>query len=275
MKYCIEYKKNFKYMAEIEEVIIQYDYKNTNFINLLQEIKDKRIIIKIKDLVDFLENDRLILFDSIIKEISQDSLNITFLFECLDETTEKIIEKLRKEKYNYFFRTRATTWDILWGLVEIGVSDIYICEDLGFELDAVAATLHSLDIKIRAFPNVAQSSWKQTPAFKKFFIRPEDIEDYEPYIDIIEFYGREESIETCYRIYAIDKKWTGKLNELIIDFNDNVDNRYLIKNYNATKPRIKCRKKCLKGNPCKLCERWKEFANFLNEQELIPVKDKN
>ena len=66
----------------------------------------------------------------------------------------------------------------------------------------MAAAAHVKNIQIRVFPNVAQSR-SEIPAIKQFFIRPEDLNAYEPYVDIYEFYRVNSSINTdvLYEIY--------------------------------------------------------------------------
>lgn len=44
------------------------------------------------------------------------------------------------------------------GLVKLKVKDIYIVNELGFELDKIAEIAHKENINIRIIPNIAQSS---------------------------------------------------------------------------------------------------------------------
>lgn len=46
---------------------------------------------------------------------------------------------------------------MLIGLIKCGVSELYITDSLGFEIIKVAEIAHSKDVKIRVYPNVAQS----------------------------------------------------------------------------------------------------------------------
>ena len=80
-----------------------------------------------------------------------------------------------------------------------------------------------------------------------------------------------DSISTYYKIYAIDKKWFGKLNEVIIDFNDNeIDSRFILPQFAAR--RLNCGKRCFKGRPCRTCNAIEELAALLESENLM-IKD--
>ena len=52
------------------------------------------------------------------------------------------------------------------GYISLGVSDIYIGEDLGFELDKVSKIAKEHNIQIRTFPNIVQTQWKYASSLK-------------------------------------------------------------------------------------------------------------
>ena len=155
----------------------------------------------------------------------------------------------------------------------MGATDVYIVENLCFELDKISELVHSYNAAIRVYPNIAQSKWDDTPALKKFFIRPEDIDEYEKYIDTIEFYNVDKQIDIYYNIYKIKKQWFGKLNEIILDFNSEIDNKYIIPRF--AEMRIKCGKNCFKGGHCRRCEVIEELSSSLEQSELVVKIDKN
>lgn len=90
------------------------------------------------------------------------------------------------------------------------MSDIYITNDLAFDLNTLSKEVHKINNKcqIRVYCNIAQSALvlQEQNSLKSFFIRPEDVDLYEKYIDVLEFYGVDEKLETYYKIYVIDKK---------------------------------------------------------------------
>lgn len=269
MEFCVNYKKDFKYLNDVNEITIQFRRKNKSLVDFLLLHQNQRINIFIQDEEDFIKNNSIKLFDAIAIEHPE----INFAFKLKDykgKKTREIVEIIedRVIKHRFFFETFVKDWDTLYGYIELKPSDIYITEDLGFELAAVGKILHSDDIRVRVFPNVAQSSWNKTPALKKFFIRPEDVYLYEKYVDVMEFFGREESIETYYKIYAIDKKWFGKLNEVILSFDDdNIDSRYILPHF--AERRLNCGKRCLRGRPCQVCNAIEGLASVLESENLM------
>lgn len=264
MNYCIDFKKNFKYFNEVSEFTIKY--RKDLDIQKLKQFEGKRVniaVTTVQDAEDFMQWKAIYL----LKAIPNIDLHIKLIYGM-----DELVELCKKHKIPFFYENIATQWDVLNGLAEEGVSDIYIGEDLGFEIKKVAEVLHDRGIKVRVFPNVAQSAWKDTPAYQKFFIRPEDIYLYEPYVDSCEFFNSIHNNETYYKIYAIDKKWEGNLSDCIIDLDQSFDSRFLIPEF-GTK-RFNCEKRCAKGNSCSICNQIMKLANTLKEKQLqVEIKD--
>lgn len=269
MKYAVQYRKGFKYLDQVDEINILFRREDTTLVDFLLLHQKQRINISIYDIEDFIESNSIKLFDAIA--IEHPEINFAINLGYYHNSESPKLMKIIKERvipHKFFFNDFVRNWDTLHGLKDLGVSDMYIVEDLGFELDAVGKILHSAGIQVRVFPNIAQSPWIKTPALKKFFIRPDDIEIYEPYVDVIEFFGSDDSIETYYKIYAIDKKWFGKLNEVIIDFDDDrLDSRFLLPIFGER--RLKCGKRCLKGSSCNICSALEVAAATLEANNLI------
>ena len=272
MKYCINYRRGFKYIKDVDEINIDYNPKDTTLGQFMQKHKDQRINIYINHVDDFIANDRVKLFNQLV--IDNPDIDFALVLPGIKNNSkaEEAYNIIKEYNIKYYFFEMVTNWDMLWGYIVYNPSDMFIAEELGFELDTVAEVLHSFGIKIRAFANVAQSSWKHTPALKKFFIRPDDIDIYEQYIDVIEFFGKEKSIETLYRIYAIDKKWAGPLNEVISDFDSDIDSRFIIPIF--AEKRLSCGRRCLKGHSCQVCEAIERLSKTL-ENNSIRILTKN
>lgn len=145
----------------------------------------------------------------------------------------------------------------LQALKNLEVTYIRLDAPLFFEMDEVT----KYGIPIRAVPNIAHLN--ELPNKNGIFgtwIRPEDIELYENYIDIIEFEDCDMKKESAlYRIYAEQKVWGGPLNMLISNIETQADN-YLI-SQDATKVRLNCGQRCQKNSRCRICERALALAN--------------
>lgn len=262
MKYCINYHRNFKNADKADEFTITYNKKNDDLIDFLEKFKDKRINLTIEELLSYSEL-------KLLKTIRDGYPN---LFLRIENYNDDILEDLTECGIPFFFGNRINNWDEFLGLVELGVTDIYVVEDLCFELDKIAAIAHEENIYLRAFPNVAQSSWKHMHDIKKFWIRPEDIQLYEEYIDVCEFFGAENHISILLKIYKEDKKWFGDLSEIIIGLNTPIDSRFIVPRF--AESRIKCNKNCLKGGKCRMCERVISLSKTLKDANImIDIKE--
>lgn len=262
MKYCVDFTKDFKYLDKVDELRININ-SNTkqNPLPFMAEFPDKRIIIDAEVVSDYLIRS----LATVRKEHPE--LNFTVAIKYKDK---KHIEDFKEKDIPFFFSNFVADWDKLQGFLSFGVTDMYIVENLGFELDRVAAILHERGVKVRVFPNMSQSSYLETPALKQFFIRPEDIEVYDPYVDVCELVGGKKQLSVYYKIYAMDKKWFGPLREIIIGFDNDLDSRFVLPPFAAR--RIKCGKRCFKGLPCNICDRIASAAKTLEDNNLLIKK---
>lgn len=279
MRYCYKFKRDRKYLNQIDQIIIKYHPSN-NLINFLQEHQNQRIIFDIEDASILFDQKEFQVF-KMLKRMDEKYQNWVLRFPNYIEIplAENRIKLLQQENIPFFFNTCIGTWDMLEGFVQLGVSDIYIVNELAFELDRVENRLHKENIKIRVYPNIAQASWRNIPDLKKFFIRPEDIQNYEEYVDVCEFYETDEmksiQLDVLYKAYAIDKRWFGRLKQIILDFDAELDGRYTHPLWISR--RIRCGKKCFKGYMCDLCTTIAEFGKTLEKARITiekPAKEK-
>lgn len=267
MKYCLNYIKNTKYLNDFDEITIKFRPSDTSLVDFMLKHQHQRINIYIADNQDFLDNNRIKLFDAIKDEHPE--LNFVFkLQEYQEELTQKVYQVIVNDErdFQFFFRTQARDFDTFWGLVNLKPTSIYIVEALGFNIKQCAEAAHEFGIDIRVYPNVAQSAWQTTPGIMKFFIRPEDVKVYEPYVDVMEFYGDDKKVATYYRIYAKDGEWFGNLNELIISLDEDIDSRCLLPQF--AERRLGCGKRCLKGHRCQICAATQHLAKTLTKNNV-------
>ena len=104
--------------------------------------KDKRINL------DMCKEDKI--DADFIKNLAEKFNNLYFKVKY--EQLENI--KLEKRCFTDIY---VNNWDNLLKLLDKNVSDVYIVENMGFELDKIAEMAHQKGIAIRVFPNVAQS----------------------------------------------------------------------------------------------------------------------
>lgn len=270
MKYCTVYHQHSTAAKTADEIIINYNNDIKVLLSfLLNHCSKQRVIIEIKDFNTFIKDKEI----EKIKIIQQEhpELNFTLLLPNVfplgigittDADMMIFIQELQKYKIPFFTKDRCGTWDKLYVISQLGVTDVYVVEGLGFNLPLVSTFAKERQIAIRTFANVAQYSAGPLPLKLNFFIRPEDISIYEPYIDTIEFFiGKE--LDVLYQIYTKDQQWYGNLQEIINGLPSPLYSNYLFPGW-ADK-RIDCDRKCMKGDPCSLCDSYAAIANKLQE----------
>lgn len=260
MKYCVQYDKNFRYNDIIDEVIFHYDDYKDNLIDEIkkQEWKDnQRIIIHI--------NFNQITVDvfPLLRLCKKEHDNLTVLSEHY--MRNDITDKLKEYEIPFFYSVYVNTADEVYGLIKNGISDIYITESLAFNLAEISPYCKSKNVSIRIIPNIAQYKigYKNViPDPYKFFVRPEDIECYEPLVDVFEIVAPLDRQSVLYEIYR-NGQWMGDLSQLIVGLNEPFYNSGLVPFFGPE--RLKCRQKCMLEK-CNLCQQMKELSErFYND----------
>ena len=276
MNFAIPFFRKFKYLNED---------------NLQLNINYKPQIKKLKTFIEEYGNNHRInlIINNENFNISQDldliyNLRMAYpdvkIIICLPYFTEELENQTKKRNLPHYYNEYISSWDRYVAFLSLAVSDIFITEELAFEIKDVSALAKKYNKSLRVFCNVCQSSWEKTLSLKTFFIRPEDIDLYANYIDTFEFYIKENdyhSINILYEVYSKDKKWFGLLNEIIFGYNGDEDDRFIFPNFGNA--RLNCGKRCLKQKSCKICDRILQLNPILKEKnifiELSKEEDKN
>lgn len=270
MKYCIQFYQNCRYINEVDEITIKYQKQILKYLETAP--KEQRIIIDISKVED--EN----IIDNNLEIFSIAKLKHENLTIKMSKFLSNKCEILKEKNISYFFAEFVDKWDVLMSFIKMGVSDVYIVNELGFELQNVSKVCKKNNVNIRVFPNVAQNSYGSNDKkdnldrIKSFFIRPEDIWVYEPYVDVCEFFGPLDRQSVLYKIYS-SGRWLGSLEELIIGLQLPILNKTILLPFGEE--RLNCRKKCYYGQ-CLLCEKILSIAKYLEEagMELVMEKGK-
>lgn len=287
MRYCVNYFEKFNYLNEIEEINILFEKDEKPIVENLKaligmekvnpkatfnifmsaqdcaNLTEDELNVFIMDVVNYNQEDN----DSMIKIVFEGSL----LEEDYSEALYNVFPKIQDNDIPFFFDSFAKDWDMVLGLLSLGVSDIYISGQIGFCLHLLKDILENEgmeDVQIRAVCNAAQASFlhKEQDNFKAFFIRPEDVEFYGQYIDVLEFNNFSKSINTTYEIYKRGT-WDADLEILIDRLNISVDNRNLVQP--AMQERATCQRKCLTGErSCHICDEAIAYADLLDEKNV-------
>lgn len=250
MKYCMQYNRASKYIEDIDEINIQYNVTDAELWRFLDVYPGLRVNIAIQDSKEFLKKQEIEKFI----EINEDYNFYVRLNSAFDDNDLELYKKLQENHIAAYFNTYANNWDVFMGLIFLGVSDIFITEQLCFELDEVSREAKKRKISLRMVPNICQSAWPFTPDEKTFFIRPEDVDFYDKYINTIEFFNTSSHMyneDALYKAYAIEKEWNGFLSEIIYGMKDVIHNNCIEGNF--CKVRSNCGRSCLKNGRCRIC----------------------
>jgi hypothetical protein len=252
MKYCLSSDQSITLLKKVDEISLKS--KDWQYFPVLREkYPEKDIIIKVNR--DF--SLQLFLEDN-ISQLEK------LIFAC--DNYEQM--KLCKEYgVRFYYNYTTTSFYELESLKELGVCYILVGIPLFFDLKNVAA----YNVPLRAIPNLAYEPYlPHENGICGQWIRPEDVNNYSEYIDVLEFYAEGDNKvlkeATMYKIYAEDKTWPGNLNLIIDNLNFNVDNRLFYYEDNLAERRMNCQHKCkVRPGSCRFCERQFQFESVLRE----------
>lgn len=269
MNFAIPFMRNFKYKDQDIQWNINYKPKIKQLDDFITTYGSHRINLIIEDFNLKRENEIL---QALYKKFPQ-----TELILCLPQYTKELEQILNNNNLPHYYSNFVTDYDTFNGFLKLNVTDIFVANNLMFNVPFLSQKAKEAGKALRSYCNICESAWKDTPSIKTFFIRPEDIDLYQKYIDTFEFYVKNlssERVNTLYKIYTKDKKWLGQLNELIIGFYGDVDNRYIAPRFGIH--RLNCNKKCFnKQEPvCNLCDNIIQLSEIFKKINLIVVKKK-
>ena len=270
MKYCISLYRNHPLQDTVDEMIVKYNAKDKTMFEFIEQHINQTIIFLISDIQSFLdtgETAKFIAFKETHPELTNWKFKISYP-EIDSIEGQKLQQDFEQAGIPYFSGYFIHDWAHLHRYLNSAVTDLYITESLCFELENVSKLAHEKGKLIRVFPNVAQSEdMKFINGIKTFFIRPEDTGTYEPYVDVCELWGDEHKQVVYHEIYTKDKKWYGKLNEIIYGLRSEVDSRRILPIF--AERRINCGMRCLKTQRCNFCDNIEKLSSELENKELI------
>lgn len=201
----------------------------------------------------------------VIENIEYDDMDI--LTKLVRNVRDYVLSIRNFEMANKFIRFGfkviidypCSDWETANEFIKMGVSEIIIDGSLGFDMQSIGRFKEKHNVKIRVCPSKSNSIiLKDYPNADSFFIRPEDTDLYEGYIDIFDFTldttDRDRQL-TLYKIY-LKKECIHNLSALISTFNIEDINNKMIQDTFA-KTRFNCRHVCATPfGSCHFCERY-------------------
>lgn len=175
------------------------------------------------------------------------------------------------QAYNirYYWGYAVNSFYELQALKEAGVCYVRLGPPLFFQLPDV----RSLGIAVRAVPNVAHMGYfTRKDGIVGQWVRPEDVDLYDPYISVFEFedcdIAKEEAL---FRIYGLQQGWGGNLRTLITNLDVDVSTNLIPKE--VIKVRLSCGQRCQAGRNCALCHKAFNIAKPGRLQEYMDKRN--
>lgn len=246
MKFCLRSRLSPRFLAQADE--IRVDYRDRAAIpDLYEKYRGKTIILFPPNYNDDpYDWDQITMFNLLCEK--------NFILNCPNIS---IAVMAKEHEIRFMLDKEISTYWELSGLEELGAEYAYVGIPLFFDLDGTL----NFSIKLRVIPTMAYSDFLPHPdGICGKWIRPEDLDVYEDYIETIEFEQCDvKREETLFKVYANDKKWSTRLDILIKDLGSPAVNRMIPPE--LAEARINCKQHCMKDDKCHLCQNLLKFAD--------------
>ena len=156
----------------------------------------------------------------------------------------------KENDIRFYFKHYITSYDELNTVIALGAEYALVGAPLFFEMK----NLKRFNIKIRAIPNLAYfDGYIRENGVLGTWIRPEDLELYDKYVDTIEFFAETANKEELLaQIYLEKKEWLGAMSNIIHNFgNVNAFNNMF--DEDVAKRRLNCGQRCQRTGTCHSC----------------------
>lgn len=191
------------------------------------------------------------------------------------------IKKLQEDEIKFFFNEEypATSLCMLDSLIELGVSDVYIADDLCYNLPEVSEYCHSKDVGIRTILNrIPSTALNRSFDTKSIVYRPQDRKLLSNYIDTFEFdCGKKPydwaKFDVLYRAWFEREHWHGNIQEINDDLDFGFDNDTVFPRF--TDYKINCGRRCSQRvtNTCSKCSQFLELAHILKSKGVALTEE--
>lgn len=189
------------------------------------------------------------------------------------------VKELKEKEYKFFFDSElaAYNYSTLDSFVSLGTTDVYIADDLCYDLEKVSEFCKEHNTHLRTILNkVPMTTPDRGSHPKTVFWRPNDIDYLKQYFNTFEFDCGEPYNWTkhnaMYRTYFFKKDWLGDITELVDGYYLPLFNRSTPEDYCYY--RMNCGLKCDKGRTCNKCDNLYELAEKMYEKGIVRKKDK-
>lgn len=264
MKICTSYRQLKMGRDKVQE--FRYPIQLLNVV--LENLESDYHTIYIIEIPD-METQEELTFEQ-IHDLAKDYSNLFFDFHKFEDFQYAASES-NERKYMYHFPVN-TYMDIQYLLQYPGLAAITLEEPLTFDMERVHKTIkedEERNIQIRIYPAIGKPSryldYKGDNGINHFWVLPQHIKLYEPYVDVIDIIDKSETRE-----HALVSLYTNPLPYIVAikPFFKNVDSKVIgaFVDEDWAMKRLNCQQTCLhKGIHCTFCLRQDSFFNFILE----------
>ena len=241
MKVCLDARLSPEYLKQADEIKVQQRDMGI-IMDLIEKYPKATIVLQMPEKTE--ESDWKNIRDWYILSRHQFIL-------CLGHIDD--IQKAVELNIPCFYGYPIETFASLRAFMRLGVSYVRLGPPLVFQLDKVMSVLGESGPQIRGIANIAyMDRLPHENGISGAWIRPEDLDKYDPYFYSIEFDGvpvnKEEAL---FRIYIKEKTWAGPLSMLIEGLTSSAANRMI--NSSITEKRLNCGQRCEENGRCHNC----------------------
>lgn len=242
MKFSVDGRQPFSVLKQTDEVKVVYKDKD-RLMDFIEKIPDKDIVLEIAPEAE-VNIDELLMY-------KEKFAGFCVAIHRLDQ-----FMLYRDNEIDWYWPYPVTTYYELQHLFRFHPTYILLGAPLTFDLEKVKEIAPE-DVKFRMIVNNAAPRYLVTSMDRinidGSYVRPEDVETYGEYIDVMEFeveYGNYKKEESLLNVYKAGT-WPGNLNLLIDNLNVDVDNRAISEEFGPA--RITCGQRCMRKQTCRLC----------------------
>lgn len=257
MKYCISNRQSKQILEKADEIKVRLN-DIARLKNYIEDYPDKSFILEIP------------------KNCSNRDCEWSLFQKYADTANFKLAikdmylaEYCRNYDIPFYWDYPVFTYYELRSLIAQKPCYIILEAPLSFDLENVKKIT---DIPIRIFANIAYDSYipKENGIYGSW-IRPEDVKNYEKYVDTLEFFTRDdmEKEATLFHIYKDNESYPGNLNLLFTNLNFNIDNRLIPEDLAIR--RMTCGQRCMSHNTCHHCETVFKYAELVKKIHNVKV----
>lgn len=197
--------------------------------------------------------------------------NINSNIHIVTSLHQEYYKKLQELGIKFYFNSDfpIVNFRLLDYVIKLGVTDVYIMDDLCYNLKRVREVADKTGVNIRLILNRIPSMLldKGENVRSPIFI-PETVDELSKYIDTVEFEVENSwaRLETLYKIWFIKKQWRENLQAINTDLKIDIPNQSMIPDFTIYK--MNCGYRCGYGSVCKKCNQFYEMAKDLESKNI-------